>query len=99
MKRVLLSLFFVVMLTGGCATNRPWYESQRHDPVVGRTVDGHRIYEDRNGRLYTIDRHGRRVYGDSGYYERDPEYRGKYKGKHGRYGARGNTRGHPEKHR
>jgi hypothetical protein len=95
MKRLVFALFIVVTMASGCTSYRPFYESRR-DPVVGRTTDGRRIYEDRSGRLYTLDRNGRRVYRNDDYMN-DGRYK-KYKmkkAKPGRGVGRGNTWDHP----
>lgn len=71
MKKLLLFLAILVFVAAGCTTthrthrrypDRPRHETRRADPAVGRTTDGRRIYEDRYGGLYTLDRYGRRVY-------------------------------------
>lgn len=101
MKRLVFALFIVVTVASGCSTYRPFNESRR-DPVVGRTTEGRRIYEDRSGRLYTLDRNGRRVYRDDGY-KSDGRYKKnnkKYKAKKakpGRRVGRGHTWDHPGK--
>lgn len=75
MKKLPALLLVLLFAATGCTSTRSdWpfpdrrhetrrHETRRADPVVGRTTDGRRIYEERRtGRIYTIDRRGRRVY-------------------------------------
>lgn len=82
MKRVFLLFFFSVLLISGCTSSRRYddrypYPSRRvetRDRPVGRTSTGRVIYRDREGREYTMDRNGRRVYREGTYSDRDRRY-------------------------
>lgn len=117
MKKLPIVLLLFLLAATGCTTTRSsdWpfpdrrdrgrHDTRRADPVVGRTTDGRRIYEDRrSGRVYTLDHRGRRVY-----QERDPRDR-RYedrrsddrRGKghsNGHHRGKGRKEGHRKHHR
>jgi hypothetical protein len=116
MKKLPILLLLVLLVGAGCSSTRPgsrWpnpdrrdyprrEDTRRNDPVVGRTTDGRRIYEDRrSGRIYTVDRAGRPVYQDRTILQRQRSSRSTtYGGKnHGTYQGNGRKNGHYKRDR